>query len=102
MWARGKAWLHWPQVSRSRPSSGARTCGGGGGGRGGGGGSSDELLPSAMTVASEKDDEEREQSYYQRALLFNLHSFEYKQRTRQFTGRLKSAVHNRNLGTMAP
>lgn len=35
MWARGKARLHWPQVRRSRPSSGGRTCGGGGGGGGG-------------------------------------------------------------------
>lgn len=48
MWARGKAWLHWPQVRRSRPSSGPRTCRGGGGGR-----SPDEAVPSAMSVVSE-------------------------------------------------
>lgn len=37
MWARGKDWLHCPQVRRSRSSPGAGTRGGGGGGGGGGG-----------------------------------------------------------------
>ncbi|CAF90804.1 unnamed protein product, partial [Tetraodon nigroviridis] len=38
MWARGKDWLHCPQVRRSRSSPGPGTRRGGGGGGGGGGG----------------------------------------------------------------
>ena len=59
MWASGKARLHWPQVRRSRPSSGARTCGGGGGGRWSSGG----VAPSAMSVTSEEHDKESFNDY---------------------------------------
>lgn len=73
MWARGKALLHWPQVRRSRPSSGAWACGGG---RGGGGWLSDEVVPSDMSVTSEEHDrrerEERKFNYLQRLNSFYL------------------------------